>query len=116
MMKSKANDPLVKTIDKRQDDEPVVAQDALADRELIDAIFGEPSDEEIAEALRQAKADFQAGKYQATLKASDSSAEADEPWRPRSKKEILEDIRLGFMQSLAGDVLSLEEFRDQLKE
>ena len=115
-MKSKANDPLVETVDKRQDDEPIVAQDAIVDPDLFDAIFGEPSNEEIAEALRQTEADFQAGKYQPARKAPDTSEEDDEPWRPRTKKEILEDIRLGFMQVLAGDILSLEEFRDQLKE
>ncbi len=115
-MKSKANDPLVETVDKRQDDEPLEAQDAIVDPDVFDAIFGEPSNEEIAEALRRAEADFQAGTYQPARKASDTSAQDDEPWRPRTKKEILEDIRLGFMQVLAGDVLSLEEFRDQLKE
>lgn len=115
-MKSKANDPLVKTVDKRQDKESVEAQDATVDPDLFDAIFGEPSDEEIAEALRQAEADYQAGKYQPARKASETSADDDEPWRPRTKTEILEDIRHGFMQILAGDVLSLEEFRDQLKE
>ncbi len=107
---------MVKTVDKRQDDEPIEAQDAIVDPDMFDAIFGEPSNEEIAEALRQAEADFQAGKYQPARKASDTSAEDDEPSRPRTKKEILEDIKLGFIQVLAGDVLSLEEFRDQLKE
>ena len=115
-MKSKANGPLVKTVDKRQDDEPIEAQDTIVDPDMFDAIFGEPNNEEIAEALRQAEADFQAGKYQPARKASDTSAEDDEPSRPRTKKETLEDIKLGFMQVLAGDVLSLEEFRDQLKE
>ena len=116
-MKPKANDQIVETIDTRQDADTVdEAQDALVDSDLFDAIYGEPTDEEIARALRQAEADFHAGKYLPTQEAPDTSKEDDEPWRPRTKKEILEGIALGYMQALAGDVLTFDEFLDQLKE
>lgn len=107
---------MVKTVDTPQNDEPVDGNDALVDLDLFDAIFGEPSNEEIAQALRQAEADFQAGKYHPASKASDISKEDDEPWRPPTKQEILEGIRMGFMNVLAGDFLSCEEFFGQLKE
>lgn len=101
---------MVKTVDTPQNDEPVDGNDALVDLDLFDAIFGEPSNEEIAQALRQA------GKYHPASKASDISKEDDEPWRPPTKQEILEGIRMGFMNVLAGDFLSCEEFFGQLKE
>ena len=90
--------------------------DALVDLDLFDAIFGVPSNEEIAQTLRQAEADFRAGKYYPIRKASAIFKEDDEPWRPPSKQEILAGIRMGFMKVLAGDVLPCEAFFGQLKE
>ncbi len=82
-------------------------------RDLYDEIFGEPSDEEIAEALREAEAEYKAGDYRPTpLDAEDD----DEPYRQPTRQEILQGVKQGYKEALAGDVLTLEEFREQLRD
>ncbi len=82
-------------------------------RDLYDEIFGEPSDEEIAEALREAEAEYKASDYRPTpLDAEDD----DEPYRQPTRQEILQGVKQGYKEALAGDVLTLEEFREQLKD
>lgn len=85
--------------------------DSLSERELRDLyeeIFGEPTDEEIVEALREAEAEYKAGDYNPTpLDAEDD----DEPYREETKREILDGIKQGYKEALAGDVLTEEQFR-----
>ena len=77
-------------------------------RDLYDEIFGEPSDEEIAEALREAEAEYKAGNYSPTpLDAEDD----DEPHREPTKQENLDSIKQGYKDALAGNVLTEEQFR-----
>ena len=74
--------------------------DSLSERELRDLfeeIFGEPSDEEIAEALREAEAEYKAGDYSPTPLDDD-----DEPYREPTRQEILASIRQGYKEALAG--------------
>ena len=77
-------------------------------RDLFEEIFGEPSDEEIAEAIREAEAEYKAGDYTPTpLEADDD----DEPYREPTRQEILQGIKQGYKEMLAGDVLTEEQFR-----
>ena len=90
--------------------------DSLSERELRDLfeeIFGEPSDEEIVEALREAEAEYKAGDYSPTPLDADDD---DEPYREATRQEILASIRQGYKEALAGDVLSEEEFRKLLQD
>ncbi len=90
--------------------------DALSEaqlRELYDEIFGEPSDEEIAQALREAEAEFENGDYEPTpLDGEDD----DEPYREPTRQETLESIKQAYKGTLAGDFLTLDEYREQLRE
>lgn len=71
-------------------------------RDLFEEIFGEPSDDEIAEALREAEAEYKAGDYSPTpLDAGDD----DEPYREPTRQEILAGIKQGYKEALAGDTL-----------
>jgi len=82
-------------------------------RDLYEEIFGEPSDEEIVEALREAEAEYKAGDYSPTpLEAEDD----DEPYREQTRQEILQGIKQGYKEMLAGDVLTEEQFRAYLSE
>ena len=90
--------------------------DSLSERQLRDLyeeIFGEPSDKEIAEALREAEAEFKAGNYSPTSLDDDDD---DKPYRQPMRQEILEGIKQGFKEALAGDTLSEEEFRALLQD
>lgn len=89
--------------------------EALQDPEVFEAIFGEPSDEEIAAVIREAQAEFDAGLYQPGQDASDEDDD-DKPYRTPTRKEILQGIKRGFLQALAGEVLTLDEFREQLRD
>ena len=116
-MKAKANDPVTQISDLRQlGDTAEEIHAALQDPAIFEAIFGEPSDEEIAEALRQAEAEFEAGLYKPPKNDPDAAEDDDEPYRTPTRQEILQGIKRGYIQALAGDVLTLEEFREQLKE
>ncbi|MCY4062439.1 MAG: hypothetical protein OXG53_08725 [Chloroflexi bacterium] len=90
--------------------------DALSEaqlRELYEEIFGEPSDEEIVEALREADAEFEAGDYTPTpLEAEDD----DEPYREETRQEVLQGIKQSWKGYLAGHVLTEKQFRDFLRE
>ena len=82
-------------------------------RDLYEEIFGEPSDEEFVEALREAETEYKVGEYRPTpLDAEDD----DEPYRQPTRQEILQGVKQGYKEALAGDVLTLEEFREQLKD
>lgn len=82
-------------------------------RELYDEIFGEPSDEEIVEALREAEAEFEAGDYKPTpLDGEDD----DEPYREPTRQEILQGIKQGFKESLAGDTRPIEDLLKELSD
>ena len=87
--------------------------DALSERELRDLfeeIFGEPSDEEIVEALREAEAEYKAGDYRPTpLEADDD----DEPYREQTRQEISSTASSRAMEgiALAGHVLTAEQFQ-----
>ena len=82
-------------------------------RDLYEEIFGEPSDEEIVEALREAEAEYKAGDYSPTpLEADDD----DEPYREPTRQEILQGIKQGWKSHLAGHVLTEKQFRDYLRE
>lgn len=82
-------------------------------RALYEEIFGEPSDEEIVEALREAEAEYQAGDYTPTPLEDD---EDDEPYREQTRQEILQGIKQGWKGYLAGQVLTEKQFRDFLRE
>ena len=104
---------------KRKTDRERIAEvdlDSLSERQLRDLfeeIFGEPSDEEIVEALREAEAEYNAGDYRPTpLEADDD----DEPYREPTRQEILQGIKQGYKEMLAGEFLTLDEYREQLKE
>ena len=90
--------------------------DSLSERELRDLfeeIFGEPSDEEIVEALREAEAEYKAGDYSpAPLEADDD----DEPYREPTRQEILQGIKQSWKGYMAGHVLTKKQFRDYLSE
>ncbi len=79
---------------------------------LYEELFGEPSDEEIAEAVRQAALEYEAGDYSPTSLDDDD----DEPYRQPTRREILEGIKQGYKEALAGDVLTAEQFRSLLSE
>ncbi len=81
-------------------------------RALYEELFGEPSDEEIAEAVRQAALEYEAGDYSPTSLDDDD----DEPYRQPTRLEILEGIKQGYKEALAGDVLTAEQFRSLLSE
>jgi len=90
--------------------------DSLSERELRDLfeeIFGEPSDEEIVEALREAEAEYKAGDYSPTpLDAGDD----DEPYRELTRQEILAGIKQSWKGVLAGNVLTAKQFHDFLRD
>ena len=48
-----------------------------------------------------------------TVENSDEDGPAS--YRDLTKEEVLEGIARGYLQAKAGDVISLEEFREQLK-
>ncbi len=77
-------------------------------RALYEEIFGEPSDEEIAGALREAEAEYKAGDYRPTPLGADDD---DEPYREETRQEILTGIKQGYKEALAGHVLTEEQFR-----
>lgn len=81
-------------------------------RDLYEQIYGEPSDDEIAAALRRAKAEYEAGDYAPPSDDDDD----DEPYRQPTKQEILDGIAEGYKQGLAGDVISHEEFLGLLED
>ena len=90
--------------------------DSLSDqqlRDLYEEIFGEPRDDEIVDALRDAEAEFKAGDYNPTQL---DAVDADEPYREPTRQEILAGIKQGYKEVLAGDVLSDKEFRKLLKD
>jgi len=90
--------------------------DSLSERQLMDLyeeIFGEPSDEEIVAALRQAEVEYIAGDYQPTSLDDDDD---DKPYRDPTRQEILAGIKQGYKEALAGDTLSEEEFRALLED
>lgn len=108
-----------KVKDSRKTDHERIAEldlDSLSEqqlRDLYEEIFGEPSDEEIVEALREAEAEFKAGDYNPTpLDADDDDA----PYREPTRQEILGGIKQGWKGYLAGHVLTAEQFRDYLRE
>lgn len=90
--------------------------DSLSERELRDLfeeIFGEPSDEEIVAALREAEAEYKAGDYtQTPLEADDD----DEPCREPTRQEILDGIKQGYKEALAGHGRPIRELLDELEE
>ncbi len=89
--------------------------DALSEQELRDLyeeIFGEPSDDEIVEALREAEAEYEAGDYEPTALDADD----DEPYREPTRQETLESIKQAYKGALAEDFLTLDEYREQLRE
>ena len=70
-------------------------------RDLFEEIFGEPSDDEVVEALREAEAEYKAGDYSpAPLDATDD----DEPYREPTRQEILQDIKQSWKGVLAGNI------------
>ena len=90
--------------------------DSLTDeqlRALYVEIFGEPSDAEIAEALHEAEAEFKAGDYSpAPLDAEVD----DEPYREPTRHEILQGIKQGYKESLAGEGKPIQDLLDELEE
>ena len=78
----------------------------------FEQFYGEPSDEEIAAALRRAKAEYEVGDYTPTPDEYDDDA----PYRQPTKQEILDGIAEGYKQGLAGDVVSHEEFLGLLED
>jgi len=87
-------------------------------RDLYEEIFGEPSDEEIVAALREAEAEYKAGDYNPTPLDDDDD---DEPYREPTRQEILQGIKQGYKEVLAGDVLHgrgrpIQELLDELEE
>ncbi len=103
--------------DSRKSDRERIAEvdlDSLSERELRDLfeeIFGEPSNEEIVQALREAEAEYEAGDYMPSPLDADVD---DEPYREQTRQEILAGIKQGFKEALAGDVLTDEQFRAML--
>ena len=103
-----------KVRESRKTDRERIAEvdlDALSERELRDLyeeIFGEPSDDEIAEALREAEAEYEAGDYEPTALDDDDD---DKPYREPTRREILAGIKQGYKEMLAGDVISEEQYR-----
>ncbi|MYD08735.1 MAG: hypothetical protein F4X02_01710 [Chloroflexi bacterium] len=92
--------------------------DSLSERELRDLfeeIFGEPSDDEIAEALREAEAEYKAGDYVPTPLDADDE---DEPYREPTRREILAGIKQGYKEVLAGDTVGrpIEELLAEIEE
>ena len=85
---------------------------ALKDPEIFDAAFGEPSDEEIAEVIREAEAEYAAGDYKPTPFDHDD----DEPYRTPMRHEILEGIKQGYKELLAGHTRPIEELFKELKD
>ncbi len=85
-------------------------------RDLYEEIFGEPSDEEIAETLREAEAESKAGLYTPPKRESDASTEDDEPYREPTRQEILQGIKRGYMQALAGETRPIEDLFKELKD
>ncbi|MCY3917851.1 MAG: hypothetical protein OXG49_17760 [Chloroflexi bacterium] len=82
-------------------------------RELYEEIFGEPSDEEIVEELREAEAEYEAGDYEPTpLEAEDD----DEPYREPTRQEILAGIKQGWKSHLAGRGRPIQELLDELQD
>ncbi|MDE2747848.1 MAG: hypothetical protein OXI34_02685 [Chloroflexota bacterium] len=82
-------------------------------RALYEEIFGEPSDEEIAEALHEAEAEYKAGDYSPTpLDIEDD----DEPYREPTRQEILQSLKQSYKGVLAGNVLTAEQFQEFLRE
>ena len=77
-------------------------------RELYEEIFGEPSDDEIVEALREAEAEYNAGDYSPTPLDADDD---DEPYRELTRQENLDSIKQSYKDALAGNVLTEEQFR-----
>ena len=105
----------VKT-DRKSDRERIAEIDleSLSERELrdlYDEIFGEPSDEEIGEALRQAQAEYEAGDYIPTTLDDD-----DEPYREPTRQEILDGIKQGYKEALTGVGRPIQELLDELEE
>lgn len=86
--------------------------EALKDPEVFEAIFGEPSDEEIAAAIRQAEAEYKAGDYQPTPLDDDD----DEPYRTPTRQEILASIKQGYKGVLAGDTRPIQDLFDELED
>ncbi len=80
-------------------------------RELYEQVYGEPSDEEIAAAIRRAEAEYEAGDY--TPPGDDH--DDDEPYRQPTKQEILDGIAESYKQALAGDVRPIEELLAELE-
>ena len=103
-----------KVKDSRKSDRERIAEvdlDSLSERELRDLyeeIFGEPSDDEIAEALREAEAEYEAGDYEPTALDDDDD---DKPYREPTRQETLESIKQAYKEMLAGDVISEEQYR-----
>ena len=90
--------------------------DSLSERELRDLyeeIFGEPSDEEIVAALRDAEAEYKAGDYSPTPLDADDD---DEPYREPIRQEILAGIKQGWKSHLAGRARPLQELLDELED
>ncbi len=82
-------------------------------RDLYEEIFGEPGDDEIAEALREAEAEYKAGDYSATpLDTGDD----DEPYRDPTRQEILAGIKQSWKGVLAGNVLTAKQFHEFLRD
>ena len=91
--------------------------DALSDgelRALFEEIFGEPSDAEIAQALREAEAEYKAGDYSPT--PLDAEDDDDEPYREQTRQEILAGIKQSWKGVLAGNVLTAKQFHDFLRD
>ena len=108
--------PKVK-VSRKSDRERIaeVDLDALSEQELRDLyeeIFGEPSDDEIVEALREAEAEYEAGDYEPTSLDDDD----DEPYREPTRREILAGIKQGYKESLAGDTRPIEDLFKELGE
>lgn len=80
---------------------------------LKDEIFGEPSDEEIAQALRKAQAEFKAGDCRP--KPLDAQLD-DEPYREPTRQQNLQGIKAGFTESLAGLGRPIQELLDELEQ
>ena len=66
-----------------------------------------------ARALRQAQAEYEAGDYKPTPLDDDDD---DETYREPTRQETLDSIKQSYKQMLAGKFLTLEEYREQLRE